>query len=144
MLQSLTNYTNGIIIIHLSESIELNFDLALNKIEFSIRVTFCYFFVCTGNQSKCKWRTWKITDTSFLNLIANLFKIKIFRFILLWELCWRNRFNYFVNRINWKLEEATMKIVSVLLSTYNKNDWILFIVIPIIFHLKKSRDVLIY
>ena len=33
----------GIIIIQLSERIEFNFDWALNKIEFSIRVTFCYF-----------------------------------------------------------------------------------------------------
>ena len=27
---------------------------------------FCYFFVCMENESKCKWRTLKIIDTSFL------------------------------------------------------------------------------
>ena len=36
---------NEIIIINFSEWIEFNFDSALNTIEFSIRVTFCYFFV---------------------------------------------------------------------------------------------------
>ena len=56
MLQSLDGLhvmlINGIIIIHLSEWIEFNLDLALNTIEFSIRVTFCYFFVCMENESK--------------------------------------------------------------------------------------------
>ena len=45
---------NGIIIIHLSEWIKFNVDLVLNAIEFSIHVTFCYFFVCMKNESKCK------------------------------------------------------------------------------------------
>ena len=124
MLQSLDGLQimliNGIIIIYLSEWIEFNLDLALNTTEFSIRVTFCYFFVCMENVSRCKWGTLKIIDTSSLNLVGNLFSIIIFRFILLRELYWRKRFNYFVNRINYKLEEATMKIVSVLLPTYNK------------------------
>ena len=44
-----------------------------STIEFSIRVTFCYFFVCMENESKCKWRTLKIIDTNFFNVIANLF-----------------------------------------------------------------------
>ena len=42
------------------------------------------------NESKCKWRTLKIIDAKFLNVIANLFKIIIFRFILLWELFDKN------------------------------------------------------
>ena len=77
---------NRIIIIHLSERIEFNFDLVPNTIEFSIRVTFCYFFVFIENESKCKWRTLKIIDKNFLNVRANLFGIIIFRFILLREL----------------------------------------------------------
>ena len=96
-----TDYTmllDGIIVMHLSEWIEFNFDLALNTIEFSIRVTF-YFFVCMVNESKGEWRTLKIIDTSFLHLIAPLCYIIIFRFILLRESCWQKRFNYFVNRI---------------------------------------------
>ena len=74
---------NGIIIVRLSEWIEFNLHRALNTIEFSIRVTFCYFFLCMENESKYKWRTLKILDTSFLNVIANLFLIIIFRFIFL-------------------------------------------------------------
>ena len=31
------------------------------------------------NESKCKWRTLKIINASFLNVIANLFKFIIFR-----------------------------------------------------------------
>ena len=54
-----TMLINGIII-HISECIEFNFDWALNTVEFSIRVTFCYFFVYTENESKCKWRTLKV------------------------------------------------------------------------------------
>ena len=94
---------NGIIIIHLSEWIEFNFDWALNTIEFSIRVNFCHFFVYIENESKCKWRTLKIIDTNFLNIIANLFWSIIFRVIFLWELFWQKRLNYFVNRINLNL-----------------------------------------
>ena len=51
-------------------------------IEFLIRETFSYFFVRMENESKCKWRTLKIINASFLNVIANLFEIIIFRFIL--------------------------------------------------------------
>ena len=51
-----------------------------------------------------------------------LFEIIIFRFILLGELFWQKRFNYFVNRINWKSEEAAIKIESVSLWIYNKTD----------------------
>ena len=76
---------------------------------------FFFFLVCMENESKCKWRNLKIIDTSFLNVIANLFKFFIFIFLLLYELFWLKRFNYFVNRINWKLEEAAIKIWSVLL-----------------------------
>ena len=64
---------NRIIIIHLSEWIEFNFDSALNTIELSIRVTLCYFFVCMENENKYKYRTLKIIHTNFLNVIVNLF-----------------------------------------------------------------------
>ena len=102
-------FINRIIIIYLSEKIDFNFDWALNTIEFLIRENFCYFFVCMENESKCKRRTLKIINASFLNAIANLFQIIIFRFILLRELLWQKRFNYFINMINWKsLWEATI------------------------------------
>ena len=45
---------NGIIIIYVSEWIEFNFNSALNTIELSIRVTFCYFFEFIENESKCR------------------------------------------------------------------------------------------
>ena len=113
---------SGIIIIYLSESIEFNFIWALNTIEISMHLTFCYFFVSMENESKCRWKTLKIIGTRFLNVIVNLFWIIIFIFISLRELFWLKHFNYFVNRIDWKLEEATIKILSGLLWIYNKNN----------------------
>ena len=71
-------------------------------IEFLIRETFSYFFVRMENESKCKWRTLKIINASFLNVIANLFEIIIFRFILFRKLFWQKRFIYFINMMKWK------------------------------------------
>ena len=90
MLQSLYRLhmilMNGIIIIHLSEWIEFNFDWALNMIEFSIRVT--PLFSCMYRKWKKVWmENVKIIDTSFLN-VANWVLIIIFRF-----LCCENYFD---------------------------------------------------
>ena len=106
---------NRIIIIHLSEWIEFNFDRALITIKLSIGVTLYYFFVCMENERNCEWRTLIIIDTSFINAITNLFLIIIFRFNLLRELSSLKHLNYFVNKINKKLEESTIKILLVLL-----------------------------
>ena len=45
---------NGTIIVYLSAWILFNFDPALNRIELSIRLPFCYFFVYMENKSKFK------------------------------------------------------------------------------------------
>ena len=50
---------NGLIVIHLPEWMEFN----SNTIEFSIRVRFCYFFVCMEKESNRKCRTLKIIHT---------------------------------------------------------------------------------
>ena len=62
----------------------------------------------------------------------------VLRFILLQELFELKRLNYFVNRINWNLEEATIEMLLALIWIYNKTDSILscfyyFIVVLTIF-----------